>query len=107
MPRHVQEIFIRTSPEQLWRALTDPELTSRYHFAGGLQAGTAPGEAYEYSAPGGAIRVEGTIEESDPPRRLVMSFRLAGPAAEDAGAADERPSRAWPGRSRRSARSAG
>ncbi len=27
-PRHVFETYIRTSPERLWQALTDPELTS-------------------------------------------------------------------------------
>ena len=31
-PRHVYEIFIRTTPERLWRAITDPADTRLYYF---------------------------------------------------------------------------
>src|SRR5215472_1083058 len=29
-PRHMFQVYIRTTPEQLWQAITDPEFTVRY-----------------------------------------------------------------------------
>ncbi len=88
-PRHVYETYIRTTPERLWAALTDPDLTRRYFYGCGLDTVVAPGEAYAYRGDDGAAAIDGTIEEAEPFRRLVMTFHVAF----DPDAAHEHPSR--------------
>jgi uncharacterized protein YndB with AHSA1/START domain len=89
LPRHVYETYIRTTPERLWQALVDPELTRRYFYRCDFSGELSPGSAYTYTGPGGEVAVDGTIEEAEPFRRLVMTFHIAF----DEEAARERPSR--------------
>jgi uncharacterized protein YndB with AHSA1/START domain len=71
----VFEIYIRTSPERLWEAITDPEIRSKYNFgAAVLTDEWAPGSHYEMRAPGAPTLGEGEILEVDPPRKLVQSM---------------------------------
>jgi uncharacterized protein YndB with AHSA1/START domain len=72
----VFEIYIKTTPERLWQALTDGELRSIYSFGVKVVSDWTPGSAYYggHSAAGGPIN-EGENLEVDPPRRLVQSFR--------------------------------
>ena len=71
----VFEIYIKTTPERLWEAITDPELRAKYNFGVGVESDWTPGSRYERhsGAPGVAI-AEGENLEVDPPRRLVQSF---------------------------------
>jgi uncharacterized protein YndB with AHSA1/START domain/DNA-binding transcriptional ArsR family regulator len=70
----VFEIYIRTTPERLWEAITDPELRSRYSFGLAAVSDWKTGSRYELSAPDGSRMAEGENLEVDPPRRLVQSF---------------------------------
>jgi uncharacterized protein YndB with AHSA1/START domain/DNA-binding transcriptional ArsR family regulator len=71
----VFEIYIKTTPERLWQAITDPELRSRYSFGVGTHSDWTPGSGYEAVHPGAGITIaEGENLEVDPPRRLVQSF---------------------------------
>jgi uncharacterized protein YndB with AHSA1/START domain len=69
----VFEIYIRTSPERLWEAITDPEIRSKYNFGASITSDWNVGSRYEMTSPGGLLG-EGEILESDPPRRLVQSM---------------------------------
>ena len=69
----VFEIFIKTTPERLWEAITDPELRRRYNFGATVSSDWAPGSRYELSS-GDMPLGEGENLEVDPPRRLVQSF---------------------------------
>jgi uncharacterized protein YndB with AHSA1/START domain/DNA-binding transcriptional ArsR family regulator len=72
----VFEIYIKTTPERLWEAITDPEMRSKYSFGMRVRSDWTPGSRYEAShprAPG--LLAEGENLEVDPPRRLVQSFR--------------------------------
>ena len=83
----VFEIYIKTTPERLWRAITDPEMRRRYQFGVAVTSDWTPGSPYRGSAgsPPGTI-FEGENLEVDPPRRLVQSFRaLWGDEAEAEG----------------------
>lgn len=74
-PDFMMETFIRTTPDKLWEALTDPELITRYHFAHAAVHGNfAAGEPYEYKFADGSSMLSGEIISADPPRRLEMSF---------------------------------
>jgi uncharacterized protein YndB with AHSA1/START domain len=70
----VFEIYIRTTPERLWEAITDSEIRSKYTFGARITSDWAPGSGYEMSHPGGLLG-EGENLEVDPPRRLVQSMR--------------------------------
>ena len=48
----VFEIYIKTTPERLWQAITDPEIRSKYNFGAALTSDWTPGSRYEMSAPG-------------------------------------------------------
>jgi len=69
----VFEIYIKTTPERLWEAITDSELRSKYTFGVGYESEWAPGSPYKAAA-GSFPIAEGENLEVDPPRRLVQSF---------------------------------
>src|SRR6195952_1005823 len=72
----VFEIYIRTTPERLWEAITDPGIRSKYNFGARVTSDWTVGSRYEMSAPGAPGPLgEGENLEVDPPRRLVQSMR--------------------------------
>ena len=83
----VFEIYIRTTPERLWAAITDPVIRAKYHFGASIESDWSEGSAYRLAHPAAERPiVEGENLVVDPPRRLVQSMRaLWGPAAEAAG----------------------
>jgi uncharacterized protein YndB with AHSA1/START domain len=70
----VFEIYIKTTPERLWEAITDPEMRSKYNFGATHVSDWTTGSRYEMSSPTGLLG-EGENLEVDPPRRLVQSMR--------------------------------
>ena len=71
----VFEIYIRTTPERLWQAITDGETRSKYQFGMRITSDWTPGSRFEMSHPGaGQLLGEGENLEIDPPRRLVQSM---------------------------------
>jgi uncharacterized protein YndB with AHSA1/START domain len=70
----VFEIYIKTTPERLWEAITDPEMRAKYSFGVQTHSEWAPGSSYKASVPGVIDIAEGENIEVDPPRRLVQSF---------------------------------
>ncbi len=71
----VFEIYIKTTPEQLWEAITDSEMRQKYTFGVGVDSDWSPGSPYRAVHPGTGIAIsEGENLEVDPPRRLVQSF---------------------------------
>jgi uncharacterized protein YndB with AHSA1/START domain len=70
----VFEIYIKTTPERLWQALTDPEMRRKYTFGLRVQSDWTRGSSYQGTA-GDMKILEGENLEVDPPRRLVQNFR--------------------------------
>ena len=71
----VFEIYIKTTPERLWEAITDPQMRSVYNFGVGVESDWAPGSQYKAVHPQAHIAIcEGENLEVEPPRRLVQSF---------------------------------
>ena len=71
----VFEIYIRTSPERLWEAITDPAIRAKYHFGASVESDWTPGSGYALNHPG----VDGPLAEGEnlvvePPRRLVQTM---------------------------------
>jgi uncharacterized protein YndB with AHSA1/START domain len=72
----VLEIYIRTTPERLWEAVTDPEIRAKYNFGAGVTSDWKPGSRLEMGPLNGAGHLlgEGEVLEVDPPRRLVHTM---------------------------------
>ncbi|MFO1111650.1 MAG: SRPBCC family protein [Bradyrhizobium sp.] len=72
-PEFIYTTYIETTPEQLWRALTDGDFTERYWFGHRVASDWKVGSDYRFTKQGQPT-VEGKILESDPPRRLAYSW---------------------------------
>jgi uncharacterized protein YndB with AHSA1/START domain len=86
-------VHIKATPQAIWDAITKPEWTERYGYGGRGEYDLHPGGAYrgltsEAMRKEGAARgfpvpdvaVDGEVIESDPPRKLVLTWRmLMGP----------------------------
>jgi uncharacterized protein YndB with AHSA1/START domain len=71
----VFEIYIRTTPELLWEAITDPEVRSKYQFGMRVSSDFTPGSHFEMTHDGAPGPLgEGENLEVDPPRKLVQSM---------------------------------
>jgi len=75
-PKHVYEVYIRTTPERLWHAITDPAMTAAYYFNTEIQSDFTPGSPYTMRKPDGELSIDGEILEADPPRKLIQSFNM-------------------------------
>ena len=71
----VFEIYIKTTPERLWEAITDPEQRAKFNFGVGVKSDWTNGSPYHsvHDRADAAI-AEGENLEVDPPRRLVQSM---------------------------------
>ena len=71
----VFEIYIRTTPERLWEAITDPEIRGKFQFGNRISSDWTPGSRFEMSHPKAPGLVgEGENLEVDPPRRLCRAW---------------------------------
>ena len=70
----VFEIYIKTTPERLWEAITDPEMRAKYSFGVRTDSDWSEGSRYTSGVPGVIDIAEGENVEVDPPRRLVQTL---------------------------------
>jgi uncharacterized protein YndB with AHSA1/START domain len=73
-PRHVYEVLIRTTPEELWRALTDPNETEKYFYNSRVESTWKPGERIQYRMPDGSVAIDGTLIEVIPQRKFSQMW---------------------------------
>jgi uncharacterized protein YndB with AHSA1/START domain len=73
--RHVYEVYIRTTPEKLWEAITTGAVTQQYMFGAILQeSALAPGGTMTYTGADGTPMIHGNVIEADRPRKLVHTW---------------------------------
>lgn len=84
VPAYVYVTYIRASSEQVWRALTDADLTARYWGHANV-SDWRPGSRWEHrrADESGIVDVDGTVIESEAPTRLVITFGAPGDSADD------------------------
>jgi uncharacterized protein YndB with AHSA1/START domain/DNA-binding transcriptional ArsR family regulator len=71
----VFEIYIKTTPERLWHAITDDDSRRKYWFGVGVTSDWTPGSSYLAGSPMAPTPIfQGENLEIDPPHRLVQSF---------------------------------
>lgn len=78
-PRYVYVTYIESSPERVWEALTDPNLTAEYWGHSNVSDWQA-GSPWEHRRVDGSgiADVIGTVIEAVPPQRLTMTFDAPG-----------------------------
>lgn len=67
--------YIRTTPEKLWSALTDPEAMKQYWFGCRCESQWTAGAPWKLVHPDGHVLESGEVVEAVPPRRLVVCWR--------------------------------
>ena len=67
--------YIRTTPEKLWRALTEEEFTRKYFFGIRQDCDWKPGSSWKMVHADGSVSNTGHVAEIDPPRRLVLVWK--------------------------------
>jgi uncharacterized protein YndB with AHSA1/START domain len=88
-PQHVYQVWIRTTPDRLWKAITDPQLTKKYFYSTEVRSDFKPNGRIAYYGDGEELALDGKIVEIDPPRRLVTTFIMS----HDEEGKDDPPSR--------------
>jgi uncharacterized protein YndB with AHSA1/START domain/DNA-binding MarR family transcriptional regulator len=72
----VFEIYIRTTPERLWEAITDPAIRAKYNFGAGVVSDWTTGSTYETRAAAADVLLgKGENLVVEPPTRLVQTFQ--------------------------------
>ena len=72
---HIIQTYIRATPDSVWQALTDPDMTEKYYFGTRVVTDLNPGTPFRYVDQKGDIMIDGEVLESDPPNKLVVTFR--------------------------------
>ena len=70
--------YIRTTPEKLWQALTDPQITVQYFFGTKQESEWKPGASWRLIMSDGTLVDSGEVVEIDPPKKLVLKWRKEG-----------------------------
>lgn len=66
--------YIRTTPEKLWKALTDAEFTKQYWFGMRSVSEWRPGSPWKLVSQDGTVWDAGEVVEAKPPKRLVLRW---------------------------------
>ena len=79
----IHEIYIKAAPQAIWDAITTPEWTAKYAYGGLVEYDLRPGGAFKarsnaemqsFGLP--EVAIDGEVVESDPPRKLVQTYRF-------------------------------
>ena len=79
-PLTVYTIYIASTPQKVWEALTSAEFSRKYFFGNAVEVDLAVGGAYIVRTPDGAEHISGEVIECDPPRKLTVTFNVNWPA---------------------------
>jgi uncharacterized protein YndB with AHSA1/START domain len=79
-PATVYTIYIASTPEKVWQALTTAEFSRKYFFGNAVEVDLKIGGAYVVRTPDGSLHVSGEVIECDPPRKLTVTFNVNWPA---------------------------
>ncbi len=68
-------IYIRTTPEKLWAALTTPEFMKQYWFGVTIQSDWKKSAPWKMAYPDGRATDSGEVLEIDRPKRIVLKWK--------------------------------
>jgi uncharacterized protein YndB with AHSA1/START domain len=78
-PLTVYTIYIASTPEQVWEALTSAEFSKQYFFGNAVEVEPRLGGAFIVRTPDGALHISGEVLAYDPPRKLAVTFNVNWP----------------------------
>jgi uncharacterized protein YndB with AHSA1/START domain len=79
-PAIVYTIYIASTPEKVWQALTSAEFSGKYFFGNAVEVDLKVGGAYIVRTPDGALHISGEVIECNPPKKLTVTFNVNWPA---------------------------
>jgi uncharacterized protein YndB with AHSA1/START domain len=82
-PATVYTIYIASTPEKIWEALTTAEFSRKYFFGLGVEAELKVGGAFVIRAPDGSVHIKGEVIECDRPRKLTITWNVNWPGLVD------------------------
>ncbi len=85
-PKFVYVTYISTTPEKLWNALIDPEMTKQYWARHRNTSDWKPGSTWQHQDydDAGSVDIVGKVVESVPPKRLVLTWAVPADAGNPA-----------------------
>ena len=78
-PAIIYTIYIASTPEKVWQALTSAEFSRKYFFGNAVEVDLKVGGAYLMRTPDGALHISGEVIECEPPRKLTITFNVNWP----------------------------
>jgi uncharacterized protein YndB with AHSA1/START domain len=82
-PTTVYTIYIASTPEKVWQALTSAEFSRKYFFGNSVAIELRVGGAFIVRTPDGSLHISGEVFECDPPRKLTITWNVNWPALVD------------------------
>src|SRR3954453_2322112 len=79
-PAIIYTIYIASTPERVWQALTSAEFSRQYFFGNAVEVDLKVGGAYIVRTPDGALHISGEVIECEPQRKLTVTFNVNWPA---------------------------
>jgi uncharacterized protein YndB with AHSA1/START domain len=79
-PTLVYAIYIKSTPEKVWEALTTGDVSAKYFFGNSVEVEQRIGGAYVVRTGDGAPHICGEVIECERPKRLTVTFNVNWPA---------------------------
>jgi uncharacterized protein YndB with AHSA1/START domain len=79
-PAIVYTIYIASTPEKVWEALTSAEFSRKYFSGNAVEVDLRLGGAFIVRAPDGSLHISGEVIECVPHRKLTVTFNVNWPA---------------------------
>jgi uncharacterized protein YndB with AHSA1/START domain len=73
--RFLYVTYIRATPQKIWDCFTDPDMNKKFWSGYHQDSSFEVGADYKLTGPDGRVWDSGKVLESDPPRRLRLSWR--------------------------------
>jgi uncharacterized protein YndB with AHSA1/START domain len=77
-PNTVYVIYIASTPEKVWQALTDPAFTRQYFGGFAIEVEPKAGGAFYLRNPDGTVHMSGQVLDWSPPRRFSCTWIVEG-----------------------------
>src|ERR1700759_2584982 len=79
-PTTVYTIYVASTPEKVWEALTSAEFSRKYFFGNAVEGELKVGGKFIVRQRDGALHISGGVVESNPPKKLTFTFNVNWPA---------------------------
>ncbi|MDQ8726962.1 SRPBCC family protein [Bradyrhizobium sp. LHD-71] len=83
-PGIVYSIYIASTPEKVWEALTSAEFSRQYFHGLAVEVDERIGGAFVLRAPDGSVHISGEVVECERPRKLTVTFNVNWPGLVEA-----------------------